>query len=89
MNRHLDIMVNGEVQGVFYRHSAKLKAADLGLSGFVRNEPDGCVSIEAEGPEEALEEFIGWCKQGSPLARVHDVEVVEGAWENYTGFEIA
>lgn len=85
---HLAIRVAGRVQRVFYRHSAARKAQELGLVGFVRNEPDGTVYIEAEGNEAALGEFIKWCHQGPPLARVDHVEISPGPAKSYDSFTI-
>ena len=62
--------VTGLVQGVNYRATARREAERLGLSGFARNEPDGSVTVEAEGDPEALAEFARWCAQGPPAARV-------------------
>jgi acylphosphatase len=51
MKKHFNIRISGRVQGVFFRASTKAKAEELGISGFVQNEPDGSVYIEAEGEE--------------------------------------
>lgn len=80
--KQVTITVRGRVQGVFYRHSARIKAADLGITGWIRNEPDGSVSILAEGEPATLEEFVSWCREGPPLAAV---EAVEFAWAEATG----
>ena len=69
------IQVHGRVQGVFFRHSAREKARELNIVGFARNEPDGAVYIEAEGEENALEQFIAWCRIGPELAQVENIEV--------------
>ncbi|MFB6307312.1 MAG: acylphosphatase, partial [Flavobacteriales bacterium] len=53
--KHKDIRVRGKVQGVFYRATMVENAMRWGIKGFVRNETDGSVYIEAEGDEEALE----------------------------------
>lgn len=74
MIRHLQIKIYGQVQGVFYRDSAHREAKALNLTGFVRNEPDGSVYIEAEGEEENLKEFLKWCKKGSKASRVTKVD---------------
>jgi len=74
MLKHLNIKIFGRVQGVFFRHSAKQKAEELNIKGFVRNEPDGTVYIEAEGEEENLKQFLDWCHQGPILASVKKVE---------------
>lgn len=75
--KHLSILVKGRVQGVFYRASTKAAALQFGIKGFVRNEPDGSVYIEAEGNNEALERFIGWCRMGPPQAMVTDLQIEE------------
>ena len=85
---HLAIRVTGKVQGVFYRASTRDKARSLGLCGFVRNEHDGSVYIEAEGDKEKLDQFVNWCKQGPPNARVDKVEVAEREIKNFSQFEI-
>lgn len=88
MRRCLSIRVIGRVQGVFYRASARDKAQELGLSGFVRNEPDGAVYIQIEGEEALVKEFETWCWQGSPRAHVEGVTVNEAEPLQLSGFEI-
>lgn len=83
---HLNIRVYGQVQGVFFRQSSIDKAKQLGITGFARNEPDGTVYIEAEGSEEALEQFQNWCREGSSSARVDDVSVWGGEVKDYEDF---
>ena len=67
--------VHGKVQGVFFRASTEEKAKELGLSGFVQNEPDGTVYLEAEGNPDALHQLEKWVHQGPKAARVDRVEV--------------
>lgn len=67
--------VYGRVQGVGYREATRTKALALGLKGFVLNEPDGTVYLEAEGPDDKLDALIAWCKQGPPLAHVQLTQV--------------
>lgn len=86
--KHLNIKVSGLVQGVFFRHGAKEKADQLGITGFIRNEPDGSVYIEAEGGGESLNKFIEWCKRGPDSARVDSVEIKEGEFKNFQDFII-
>jgi acylphosphatase len=74
------------VQGVFFRASAKEMADELGVKGFVRNEPDGSVVIEAEGIDEALHEFTLWCRVGPKHARVRQVEIEKGEWVGFDDF---
>lgn len=70
----LKVRVFGKVKGVFFRHSAKIKADSLSLSGFARNEEGDSVYIEAEGSEGRLKEFMEWCREGPPLAKVSKIE---------------
>jgi acylphosphatase len=88
MKEHYNIKVRGNVQGVYFRDSAWKKAEELGISGFVRNEPDGAVYMEAEGGKEALESFLEWAKSGPVAAKVEKVEVSEGEVKNFFGFVI-
>ncbi len=69
------VWISGRVQGVFFRAHTKEVAEKLGLTGWVRNLPDGRVEAVFEGEEEAVKEAIEWCKRGPPLARVEKVEV--------------
>jgi len=86
--RHFKITVSGKVQGVFYRASAKEKADEWGVRGFVRNEPNGDVYLEAEAPEEIVYKFIKWCNQGPMRAKVEKIDAKPGAIVGYTQFEI-
>jgi acylphosphatase len=86
--KHLKIRISGKVQGVFFRASAKEKADEAGVTGFVRNEPDGKVYVEVEGEEAALKAFTEWCRQGPRRAQVENVSVVDGEVMTFSGFEI-
>ena len=68
------VRVTGKVQGVFYRQSTVDMANALGLTGWVRNLPDGSVEAWFEGPRAIVEQAIAWCRQGPPRARVDAVE---------------
>jgi acylphosphatase len=68
-------MIRGRVQGVYFRASTVYEAQNLGLTGWVRNCPDGSVEAVAEGTREKLDELIAWCKKGPSGARVKNVEV--------------
>ncbi len=76
------LWISGRVQGVFFRAHTKEVAEKLGLTGWVRNLPDGRVEAVFEGEEEAVKEAIEWCKRGPPLAKVEKVEV---RYEDPTG----
>ena len=85
---HRTYQVHGRVQGVFYRQSTRTEAERLGLTGFARNNPDGTVTIEAEGPTEALDDLEAWCHQGPPAAQVDAVDATPGKVQGYTVFEV-
>lgn len=86
---HFNIRVLGKVQGVFYRANTRKKAYDLGITGFVRNEADGSVYIEAEGRLDNLNEFVSWCRTGPDRAKVEEVQVKSGSeLKNFDKFEI-
>lgn len=68
------IKVSGLVQGVFFRYTTRKVARKLNLSGYVKNMPDGSVFIEAEGPEDKLNELLKFSKVGPKSARVDRVE---------------
>jgi acylphosphatase len=73
--RRTHLRISGKVQGVTYRESARREALRLGLAGWVRNCPDGCVEVVAEGSPDALESFISWCRRGPAFAQVAAVDV--------------
>ncbi|MEW6469380.1 MAG: acylphosphatase [Bacteroidota bacterium] len=88
MIRHYNITVKGKVQGVFYRQSTAETARQLGINGFVRNEANGDVYIEAEGTEEMLGKLAAWCRKGPPRAEVREVITREGPVKPFSSFEI-
>jgi len=85
---HLNIRVTGRVQGVFFRATAMDKALELSISGFVRNEADGSVYIEAEGKSKDMERFLEWCRTGPKFSKIDKVETAESPLNNYLKFEI-
>jgi acylphosphatase len=82
------ILVKGYVQGVGFRWSAMREAKILGITGFVRNLPDGSVFIEAEGASENLKAFIEWCRKGPDSGLVESVEAEPSSIVNYREFRI-
>ena len=76
MNICAHVIISGRVQGVFYRASAKEKAEELGLTGWVRNKSDGTVEACFEGEENKVKDMIKWCHQGPRFSKVKNVEVV-------------
>ena len=75
--RRVRAIVTGRVQGVAYRASAVYEARGLGLTGWVRNVPDGSVELEAQGDDESITALLAWCAQGPPAARVKGVSIDE------------
>lgn len=75
MVQTVSILVTGKVQGVFYRQSTKEKALALGITGIVKNQPDGSVFIQATGDPGLLNQLIAWCRQGPSRAEVASVQV--------------
>lgn len=86
--KHFDIRITGKVQGVFFRITAQKVAEGTGLTGVVRNNPDGSVSIEVEGDPEALREFVDWCHDGPEKAKVDRVDIEERGMQHYDDFRI-
>jgi acylphosphatase len=77
-NRHARLTIQGLVQGVSFRASAREVALRLELRGHVRNLPDGSVEAIVEGAEEAVEAFIAWARQGPEEAMVASVTISPG-----------
>ena len=89
LNRKNKVLkVTGKVHGVFFRATAYELAIKLALKGFVMNQLDGSVLIEAEGTEEQLNQLIVWCKRGPKHATVTEVIIAEGELKGYTDFQI-
>ena len=82
MEKRLQIVVSGRVQGVWYRASTCSQAQSLGLVGEVWNRSDGRVEVVAEGSEGVLQQLLLWCADGPRGARVDDLE---NSWFPATG----
>ena len=81
--------MKGVVQGVGFRYFTVRKARELGVSGWVRNTPDGRVEIVAEGEDWQLKEFTGSVKTGPSLSSVTGIEVDKEKYQNeFDGFEV-
>jgi len=82
MKKRIECKIIGMVQMVMYRDFSQRKARGLGISGYVKNMPDGSVFLTAEGEEEKLNKLILKLKKGPMLAEVADVSVF---WKDATG----
>ena len=87
--RRVHVVVEGRVQGVFFRAYTRNEAIRLGLAGWVRNRHDGSVEALVEGDNPAVEKMLDWFQQGSPHSKVAQVHVTEESPVGETGtFEI-
>lgn len=73
--KRLSARITGRVQGVGFRNFTRTRARRLGVTGWVRNERDGSVRLEAEGPRETLDSLVEAIRQGPRMARVENVEL--------------
>jgi len=76
------VLIEGRVQGVFFRASTRDEARARGLAGWVRNRPDGRVEAVFEGDKAVVENMLAWCQKGPPYAYVDQVEI---AYQPYQG----
>ena len=81
------VVVHGHVQGVFFRDTARREASRHGVSGWVRNTPEGTVEAVFEGDSEAVDRLVGFAEEGPPEAQVERVETFEEEAEGLVGFE--
>lgn len=87
--RAIHAFVSGRVQGVFFRDTARRRARELGLQGWVRNLPDGRVELFAQGGDEAVRRLERWLQEGPRGAEVEGVEVKPAAEDSsLAGFEV-
>ncbi len=82
MMKRIQATIQGRVQGVSFRYYTQKEAQRLGLTGWVRNQPDGSVMTIAEGTEENLHQFVQFLHHGPPAARVSRVDLT---WQEASG----
>lgn len=80
------LRIHGRVQGVYFRESMSREAAQLGITGWVRNRRDGTVEALIQGEPQTVERMLEWARHGPAAARVEQMEVSEGTG-NYTDFQ--
>ncbi len=88
MEQTVSIVVEGLVQGVFFRQTTKTKALEAGITGEVKNRSDGSVHILATGTEEQIKQLIEWCHTGPKHAVVMQVHVENIPVQKFSGFNI-
>ena len=83
------VLISGRVQGVWFRESTRREAVALGITGWVKNRPDGRVEVLAEGPEDQIRSLVSWCAHGPPFARVVRVHEIPEGWRGeFESFDI-
>jgi acylphosphatase len=88
-NVRVHLIIEGRVQGVWFRESTRREAVALGVFGWVRNRPDRTVEVLAEGPEEQIKELISWCGHGPSAARVDRVHENREGWKGeFESFDV-
>jgi acylphosphatase len=88
MKKTMHCFVSGRVQGVCFRMATREQAMLHGITGWVRNLPDGRVEVMASGDAQQLQQLKEWLKQGPDLARVTDISVEELEYQEFGNFTI-
>ncbi len=86
--RYVNIVIIGNVQGVYFRKFTQQVAKTLNINGFVRNQQNGNVYIEAGGTNENIEKLLHWCHKGPQDATVEQVITTDMEAKPYLGFII-
>ena len=80
-NIRVHLIIKGRVQGVWFRGSTRKKALALGLTGWIKNRPDGTVEAVIEGQEDRVRELVSWCHHGPDGAMVSMVQEKGEEWK--------
>ena len=86
--KRVRVRVSGRVQGVFFRAEARTRAESRGLTGWIRNAPDGTVEAVFEGDADGVRSLVDWCRRGPRGAQVAGVETTEETPAGETRFEV-
>ena len=84
----IHLLIKGEVQGVFYRATAKKIADKLRVTGWIKNREDDDVEAMVTGSQQQLDEFTVWCRRGPEKAKVEDVLVTPENETSFNDFEV-
>jgi len=83
------VSIMGRVQGVCFRAETKKQADRIGLTGWVKNQPDGSVAAVFEGDADGIAQMTDWCHRGPSFSRVDRVEIeTENSLSGFTAFDI-
>lgn len=89
MNKEIHLNIQGRVQGVYFRVYTQKEAQKLSLTGYVKNESDGSVTIVAQGDQKSLSRLFEWSKKGPNLAYVKKVSMnINDIKKSYKEFSI-
>jgi len=89
MKTRVSINVYGRVQGVAFRHYTRRRARELGVTGWIKNQPDNTVAGLFEGEDSAVQSLVEWCRNGPPAALVERLDVRQGAYSGeFDDFDI-
>ena len=84
----LHAYISGTVQGVFFRNSTQKKAIELGVTGWIKNCPDGRVELLATGETDNVSGLLAWCWQGPPASNVTDIKQTPVPYQHFDTFEV-
>jgi acylphosphatase len=83
------LIIEGRVQGVFFRDSTRREAVSLGVCGWVKNRSDGAVEALLEGPQDKVKKLVKWCHKGPSYAQVTRVHERQEEWKGeFSSFDI-
>jgi acylphosphatase len=82
------VVVRGNVQGVFFRDSARRKADTRGVAGWIANRPDGAVEAVFEGDPDAVASLVEFCRNGPRGADVQSIDETSEEPEGLSGFQV-
>ena len=89
-NIRVRLIIDGRVQGVWFRDSTRRQAMGMGVCGWVKNRYDGTVEVLAEGPEDKVNQLVAWCHRGPSAAKVRHVHETLEEWQGeFDSFDIA
>ncbi|MFH1156576.1 MAG: acylphosphatase [Pseudomonadota bacterium] len=87
--KQLHVIISGKVQGVFFRVATQQTARELGITGWVKNLPDGTVEAVFEGSDMEIQQMMLWCHSGPPGSRIDKISIkTSTACPGFSSFDI-